>query len=141
MPGHALRVHTARLSYSGADRLDVTRKGADDYRRRTGRRWEGEPFAPSWEILKPTIDAMKAVRTGSIVADRAATRAWWDDYVAAYTVEMRRSYRADRVAWDALLSRREVTLCCYCTDPERCHRTVLAGLLRRCGAEVCGERV
>lgn len=133
-------VHTARLTYAGADRLDVTRAGADAYRKRTGQTWEGEPFAPSWAILAPALNAMKGARTGSVTLDRAVSCAWWPDYVAAYTHEMRGSYRRRRDAWDALMRRREVTLCCYCIDPERCHRTVLAGILAKLGADVRGER-
>lgn len=41
-----LAVHTARISYSGPDRLDVTRKSAGP---------EGLPFAPSWQILGPML--------------------------------------------------------------------------------------
>lgn len=52
---------------------------------------------------------------------------------------MRSSYRANRAAWDALLQRERVTLCCYCTDPARCHRVVLARILVRLGATYEGE--
>lgn len=33
-----------------------------------------------------------------------------------------------------------MTLVCYCTDAAHCHRTVLAGILGRLGADVRGER-
>ena len=64
----------------------------------------------------------------------------WPRYVADYTHEMRMSYRRNRLAWDALLARSEVTLLCYCTDANFCHRTVLAGILGKLGAVVKGER-
>ena len=38
-----LRVHTARVSYGGADRLDITRKSAPP---------EGIAFVPSWAICE-----------------------------------------------------------------------------------------
>lgn len=115
-------VYTARISYAGADRLDVTRKSAGP---------EGLPFAPSWRILRPVIEAR---RNGS-------SWVWlWPRYVDDYTAEMRTSYRDQRPAWDALLGRAEVTLLCYCTDAEHCHRTLLAGMLGRLGAEMRGER-
>ena len=64
----------------------------------------------------------------------------WALYSAAYASEMRESYRTQRATWDALLARESVTLVCYCTDPARCHRTLLAGILAKLGATVVGER-
>lgn len=119
-----LRVWTARISYRGPDRLDITRKSAG---------LAGIPFAPSWAILRPALDAR---RTGDPKAEAEA----WARYVPAYTAEMRVSYRAHSEAWSELLARREVTLCCYCVDPERCHRRLLAGMLAKCGAADMGER-
>lgn len=114
-----LRVHTSRITYSGADRLDITRKSGE------------LAFAPSWTILRPMLDARR----------QGGDWTWlWPRYVLDYISEMRASYRSQRPAWEALLSRYEVTLCCYCTDPLHCHRTVLAEILGKLGAEVCGER-
>lgn len=118
-----MRVYTARLGqYQGADLLDVTRKSA------TG---PALAFAPSWAILRP---ALAARRAGDIEAA-------WPKYVDAYLAEMRQSYRAHREAWDLLLARPLVTLGCYCTDPARCHRTLLArDILTKLGADFRGER-
>ncbi len=116
-------VHTARISYRGADRLDVTRKSAGP---------DGVAFAPSGRILWPMINLR---RTAPGMVDSV-----WPDYVEAYTAEMRTSYRERRPAWDALLARDEVTLVCYCTDATRCHRTVLAAILAKLGATLRGER-
>lgn len=146
-----LRVHTARVSYAGPDRLDITRKSAPP---------EGIAFAPSWSILRPALDALRCAESMRAAADvapfpdadpvryaegaeamrRAAETvrdSTWALYREAYTAEMRESYRTRRAAWDALLARDEVTLCCYCTDPERCHRTLLSGILAKLGA--CNE--
>lgn len=120
----ALRVHTARVSYSGLDRLDVTRKSAGP---------DGIPFAPSWSILGPALKLRR--RQGA-----RRLRSAWPQYAADYTAEMRRSYRDQRAAWERLLARFEVTLVCYCTDPAHCHRTVLAEMLVRLGATYHGER-
>lgn len=114
-----LFVYTSRVTYAGPDRLDVTRKSGDP------------TFAPSWEILRPMIALRRA---GGDELDA------WPRYVADYTAEMRTSYRSQRAAWDALLSRDEITLCCYCTDAQHCHRTVLAEILGKLGAVVRGER-
>ena len=135
-----LRVHTARLSYVGADRLDITRAGADAYRKRTGLTWEGEAFAPSWTIVWPIIKLRREVRDLGAYADSVLLAAW-RAYEPAFTEEMRRSYRRNRESWDALLARESVTLCCTCTNPDQCHRRIVARLLVACGAVDCGERL
>lgn len=119
-----LTVHTARISCSGPGRLDVTRKSAGP---------DGIAFAPSWRILGPMLRSRKR-------ENGPAGALLWDEYVIDYTAEMRTSYRQQRAAWDALLARDEATLCCYCTDAQHCHRTVIAEILGKLGAEVHGER-
>ena len=151
-----LTVHTARVSYDGADRLDVTRKSAGP---------DGIAFAPSWAILRPALDLMQTARSshsaarhitqathGNLSAESASSLgvlrvapsviadAAWALYSAAYAAEMRESYRTQRAAWRALLARESVTLVCYCTDPARCHRTLLAGIFAKLGAINEGER-
>ena len=149
-----LRVHTARVSYAGPDRLDVTRKSAGP---------DGIAFAPSWAILRPALDALRcaeALRAASECgpvegadparfADAAAhlchaagivREATWALYREAYTMEMRESYRRNRAAWDALLAREQTTLVCYCVDPAKCHRALLAAILVKLGARDMGER-
>lgn len=113
-----LEVYTARMGYRGPDRLDVTRLG-------------DSPFAPSWGLLNPYL---KLRSLGRLTDER------WEEYRAGYIAEMRRSYLHHRPAWSALLGRRKATLLCFCPDPERCHRRVLAGLLVKAGAVDRGER-
>jgi hypothetical protein len=113
-----LIVHTARLTYGGPDRFDVTRAGDHPH---------GVAFAPSWAILNE-------FRRGKDLASA------WAGYVPAYTNEMRRSYRENRAVWSALLARESVTLVCFCADHTHCHRTLLAGILEKLGATVAGER-
>ena len=119
MDAVTLRVRTARVSYGGPDRLDVTRKTG------TG----GLFLAPSWAILRPVLDRRRIGQPFD-----------WAGYVAAYKAEMRESYRRDRAAWDALLARESVTLVCYCTDAVQCHRHVLRReILPALGAVDAGE--
>lgn len=141
-----LEVWTARISSRDPDRFDITRKSGGP---------AGEVFAPSWAILRPAMDARtegeQLIRFASqpdlapILLEGYRIRAAeldaeaWAIYVPAYTAEMRQSYRAHRVAWDGLLARSRVVLVCYCTDPARCHRTLLAGFLGKLGADVRGE--
>ena len=68
----------------------------------------------------------------------------WPEYVTRYTGEMRASYREHRWAWDVALDPPvndppPLTLVCYCVDPARCHRTLLAGILGKLGAQIGGE--
>lgn len=121
MSAAVLHIHTARVSYAGPHRLDITRKSADDF---------GLAFAPSWKLLGP---ALKARDAGELDEDA------WRAYEAAYTDEMRASYREHRLSWDGLLAMERAVLVCYCTDAERCHRRVLAGILAKLGAIDEGE--
>lgn len=113
-------VWTARLSYGGPDRLDITRAGADPV---------GVVFAPSWAILGPALAARRAGRIEEA----------WPGYVEAYTREMRASFRVHRATWDEIVDRRRVVLVCACTDSTRCHRVLAARFLDAHGAEYCGE--
>ena len=63
----------------------------------------------------------------------------WNVYSRLYTAEMRRSYREHRAEWDLLLASKRVVLVCSCPDPLRCHRSILAEILRKCGAHDYGE--
>lgn len=143
-----LEVWTARVSSRDPDRFDVTRKsGVGD----------GLAFAPSWAILAPALGEMRKAtrlreiadqlsgverevhRNGTIQSAMDIERRAWAAYVHAYTDEMRASYRVRRSAWEKLLARPRVVLVCYCVDSARCHRTVLAGILGKLGADVRGE--
>lgn len=137
-----LIVHTARLSpaFRGrADVLDITRKSGTPL---------GKVFAPSWEILRPALDlrsrmktaTMRGLETSDLEVEYLAA---WERYVTAYTEEMRRSYRRNRLAWNGLFERGTVTLACYCAPDAdgklRCHRVLLASMLAKLGASYDGE--
>jgi hypothetical protein len=130
-----LRAFTARMGSRDPDWLDITLRGnqkrvASGYWRH-GHRNMGMVFAPSPQLLQFYLD----MRRAGELTPRA-----WGDYVARYTRLMRESYVAHRPAWDRLLALPRVVLLCFCTDPERCHRTVLArDILPKLGAEYCGE--
>jgi hypothetical protein len=124
----SLFVQTARVSYRGGWRLDVTRKSGK----------EGLFLAPSWAILRPALDArteaaelLKRAAAGcydpkEAPGDAARIEAdAWDRYVPAYLAEMRVSLKANLPQWRAMFARERVVLVCYCTDAERCHRHLL----------------
>lgn len=143
-----LQIHTARVGTNDRDALAITWLQNMQHRKaRTGRdlfqpdgkpvpdtmghRGVGRAFAPSAGLLWPLIQQR---RMGTL------TDADWVAYVADYHEEMRQSYKRHRKAWDTVASWARVVLVCYCTDPERCHRTVLARLLvKSAGGVYLGE--
>lgn len=121
-----LQVWTSRIDLLGRDPdvIDVSRAGV--LKRPAG---PGAPFAPSWDLLQPFI-----------LKRRAREPLDFEVYARRYTAEMRESYRRSRKAWEALLSRDRAVLCCYCVNPDECHRTVLArDILPKLGASYRGE--
>ncbi len=151
-----LHVHTARISYRGPDRLDITRRSGGK---------EGHLFAPSWRILGRSLGSRKratriladaqhscdeAARVGRDdlvplikrnTADEAERieREAWSAYVPAYLDEMAESRERHPDAWTTHLGRPRVVLVCYCPKRERCHRGLLAELLVGMGAVDEGE--
>lgn len=116
-------IYTARHgAYAGKDALDIARSSAK----------QGVIWAPSWKILSPVLKLRK---------DQQLSEFTWQQYVEDFTEEMRTSYRQHRLIWEGLLSRSELTLLCYCTNPKQCHRTIVArDILPAFGATYGGER-
>ena len=118
-PGKMLEVWTARISTKDPDAFNITRKSGH------------KEFAPSWEALQRMLEIRRS--------GRVATEEEWREYVEGYLKEMGRSHRVHKASWDALLARERVVLVCYCTNPQRCHRTILARILESLGAVNRGE--
>lgn len=119
-PCAELRIYTARVSYSGADRIDITRHA-------------GHCMAPSGMLLSKTLHA---VATGEPRVQVFAR------YEPAYLEEMREGWRLGpvRAFIESLPS--EVTLVCFCPDPRYCHRRLAAEIITKARAEslYLGER-
>jgi len=116
-----LQVWTARISCRDPDSLNITRKSGNAV------------FAPSWALLGP---ALARRREGAALTDDE----WKLAYAAPYLQEMTRSHKIHRSVWDHLLKQDRVVLTCYCTNPKRCHRTLLGLFLQqRLGAVFHGE--
>ncbi len=132
-----LYVHTAQLPCFAEDLLDVTRGGIVEHP-------YVEAFAPSRDWVLEARQAMARARSVSDCAgedEDAALDQVWAPYAARYVRELRASYRAHRVTWDALLARDTVTLGCVCPlHDTRCHRDVLAAVLVKLGAEWPGGK-
>lgn len=121
-----VEVCTARMGVQDADVVDITRTGADHRPQ-----YFGAAFAPSARLLSPFLHRRR---------EGVLTDADWERYVEGYTAEMRASFRVRGASWRELLSRPRVVLACFCTDAERCHRTVLGReILPRLGARYVGE--
>lgn len=145
-----LTVCSSRIGTRDANALDITRKGNHP---------QGVIFAPSETILRPALrareeanklrreaDDLTIAPTGSerlallAQAERIESEMWtW--YEPSYTDEMRVSYRQNRRAWDAVLARTRVVLCCYCGKAvlPHCHRVILRAIFVKLGAEDGGE--
>lgn len=131
-----LLVRTARITYDGPDRLDITWKSS------TGM---GRAFAPSWGILEPALRARRQAERQAAKGERKQAEQLieesWQRYVVSYRAQMHESYRCRREDWERLLRQHTVVLVCYCTDTVHCHRTLLAGYLGKLGATVAGELI
>lgn len=141
-----LQVFTRRIGpwmKDNGDAIDITRKSAAT---------EWLFLAPSWQILRPALDARKKAdelleeTLGLDPTARSVAEQWlaeaWNNYVPRYMAEMRVSYRQHRPSWDGMLERPYLVLCCYCPDPVRCHRAILRqNILPKLGAKDCGEIV
>jgi len=131
----ALRVYSARCGQErDPDDLDITRAHGGP---------RGAPFAPSWMILNPALEARRratALRQSDPGQADTIEQEAWAAYVAAFMAEMRQSYRENRTAWRELLARGRVVLRCRCQDPARCHRVLLRErILPALGAVYIGE--
>ncbi|HYC36383.1 MAG TPA: DUF488 family protein [Usitatibacter sp.] len=63
----------------------------------------------------------------------------WKRFEAKYRREMARPERRRLIATLATLSESaDFSVGCYCENPARCHRSILAALLRDAGARVTG---
>lgn len=110
-----LKVYTAQYRYSGKDRLDITVAGKHAF---------GRFFAPSWRMVK-------GLKNGTITEE---------DYARDYRNMMLDNYHNHKQTWTDLLSMEEVTLVCFCTPGDFCHRLLLANYLEKLGAVHLGER-
>lgn len=120
-------VWTSRISYHGADRLDVTMLSTDRL---------GIQFAPPEALLKPLLDKRKKMPNQRLPDEDFRA------YAEAYKQELRERFERNRAPFEELLARPVVTLVCFCRHSDQCHRTILATevLAKFPGVTVRGER-
>jgi len=110
-----LTIYTDRIDSQDKDKQDVTRKSANRF---------GLNFAPSWDIINKSKE----------------NQIDFDTFKLLYVEEMKKSYVENNAAWFLMLSKDRIVLTCYCTDHEKCHRTILArDILPMYGAKYVGE--
>ncbi len=85
-----------------------------------------------YDLWYPNLAPSEALlKEGRGAADAAA----WKRFARRYAAEMKTPERRHDIALLAALSQRtNLALGCYCEDATRCHRTLLAALLRDAGA-------
>ena len=83
--------------------------------------------------LAPSDALLKSARADPAAGDERS----WKNFVRKYRGEMNTPDNRALLATLAVLSRRtDFSLGCYCVDAERCHRSLLRGLLIENGATI-----
>jgi uncharacterized protein YeaO (DUF488 family) len=118
-PGEGLRIGTVRRPPRGVPKAEFATRDYYDV-------WLPE--------LAPSEDLVKAAQ----LADDAAS---WNSFVRRYRTEMKRP-QASRLLdlLTALSHHADLSVGCYCEREERCHRSVLRGLLAERGAALLPAR-
>jgi uncharacterized protein YeaO (DUF488 family) len=111
-----LRLGTVRLLPRGVKKRDYARRNLFDV-------WLPE-LSPSHTLV-------------SYAQAKPWTDARWAAFARRYHKEMRRPEAQRLIAVLAALSKQaNVSICCYCENPSRCHRSLLGDLLRDQGGKV-----
>jgi uncharacterized protein YeaO (DUF488 family) len=115
-PGEGLRIGTVRRPPRGVKKEDYA--GRDYY----------DVWLPE---LAPSADLV------SWALSEPFTEKRWNRYEKAYRAQMRRPAAARLIALLAAMSRQtNLSIGCYCENPAKCHRSILANLLADAGAKM-----
>lgn len=115
-PGEGLRIGTVRRPPRGVKKEDYARRDYYDV-------WLPE-LAPSADLV-------------SWALSEPFTEKRWNKYEKAYRAQMRRPAAARVIALLAAMSHQtNLSIGCYCENPAKCHRSILANLLADAGAEM-----
>lgn len=116
LPGEGLRLGTVRRPPRGVRKEDFATRD-----------W--------FDLWLPDLSPSASVVSWALSAPWTAPR--WEKYARAYRREMRAPEQQRLIALLAALSHTsDFSIGCYCEDPTRCHRTLLAELLREAGAKM-----
>ncbi|HJQ54906.1 MAG TPA: DUF488 family protein [Gemmatimonadaceae bacterium] len=115
-PGEGLRIGTVRRPPRGVRKEDYARRDYYDV-------WLPE-LAPSGNLV-------------SWALSEPFTEKRWNKYEKAYRAQMRRPAAARLIALLAAMSHQtNLSIGCYCENPVKCHRSILANLLTDAGARL-----
>ncbi|MBI5362460.1 MAG: DUF488 family protein [Planctomycetes bacterium] len=113
--GEGLRIGTVRFPPRGVAKAKLA---TDDW------------YDVWFPLLAPSRATMK-------LAQAATTPAQWNAFARKYKAEMARPDARHALELFAALSRTtDLAVGCYCEREERCHRSILRGLLVECGARL-----
>lgn len=114
-PGEGLRIGTVRRPPRGVRREKLA---SDDW----------------YDLWLPQLSPSAELVKEGLAAESPAA---WRHFVRRYEAEMRAPDNARLIALLAALSRVcNLAVGCYCSEENRCHRSVLRELLTRAGADV-----
>lgn len=114
--GEGLRLGTVRLLPRGVKKQDYARRN----------------FFNLW---LPEVSPSRALV--SYARAKPWTDARWASYKRRYLAQMRRPETARLITLLAALSKQtDFSIGCYCESPSRCHRSLLAELLREQGGKI-----
>lgn len=115
-PEEGLRIGTVRRPPRGVKKDDYARRDYYDV-------WLPE-LAPSGDLV-------------SWALSEPFTEKRWTKYEKAYRAQMRRPAAARLIALLAAMSHQtSLSIGCYCENPAKCHRSILASLLADAGAKM-----
>lgn len=115
-PEEGLRIGTVRRPPRGVKKDDYARRDYYDV-------WLPE-LAPSGDLV-------------SWALSEPFTEKRWTKYEKAYRAQMRRPAAARLIALLAAMSHQtNLSIGCYCQNPAKCHRSILAKLLADAGAKM-----
>jgi uncharacterized protein YeaO (DUF488 family) len=114
-PNEGLRIGTVRRPPRGVPKTDFSRLNFYDV-------WLPQ-LAPSLKLLTTAKDSTTLQR--------------WTIFAKKYRAEMNRPEARRILELLAALSHQtNLSVGCYCEDPNRCHRTILGTLLQQAGAKI-----
>jgi uncharacterized protein YeaO (DUF488 family) len=117
-PGEGLRIGTVRRPPRGVPKTKFASQN-----------W--------YDLWYPTLAPSAATMKLGLAAQRSGDAAAWRRFARRYDTEMKRPDAARALGLLAALSQRaDFSVGCYCEDESRCHRSLLAKLLRAKGAKL-----
>jgi uncharacterized protein YeaO (DUF488 family) len=112
-----LTIYTSRITCRGDDRIDCTIKTASTI--------EGKLFAPTWDM----VTGVKAYHGDTRFPNVKPISS--EEYDKRYYQLLRDRYAKNKQVFIDLAHRERVVFCCYCSDPNHCHRKHAVDILHK----------